>query len=124
MGYDVLRSLARTSWVGLRELALTTVHGSGFVTRKCEWNEEANLGVSGEDTGRQRKASTCRKRREAFNWINELTSLLIRVWAVRTQHQAETARRLAVETRLQTNGVITTTQKKVSPIFPEKFAHN
>jgi hypothetical protein len=71
------------------------------------------------------KVYTRRKRREVFNWINELTSLLIRVWAVRTPRQTETARRLAVETWLQTNGVITITQNpKVLPIFPEKTAHN
>jgi transposase InsO family protein len=70
------------------------------------------------------KVYTRRKRREVFDWINELTSLLIRVWEVRTPRQAETARRLAVETWLQTNGVITTTRPKVSPIFSEKLAHN
>ena len=71
------------------------------------------------------KAYTLRKRREAFDWINELTRALIQVWAVHTQRQAETARRLAVETWLQRNGVITITQnKKVLPIFLEKFAHN
>ena len=65
------------------------------------------------------------KRREAFDWINEVTSLLIRVWAVRTPRQAEAARRLAVETWLQTNGVITITPNpKVLPIFLEKTAHN
>jgi integrase len=52
-----------------------------------------------------------------LDWINELTSLLIRVWAVRTSRQAETARRLAVETWLQRNGVITATQnQKVLPV--------
>jgi len=71
------------------------------------------------------KVYTRRKRREVFDWINELTSLLIRVWAVRTPRQAETARRLAVETWLQRNGLITVSQSpKVLPIFPEEFAHN
>lgn len=71
------------------------------------------------------KVYTRRKRREVFDWINELTSLLIRVWAVRTPRQAETARRLAVETWLQRNGLITVSQNpKVLPIFSEKFAHN
>ena len=71
------------------------------------------------------KVYTRRKRREVFDWINELTSLLIRVWAVRTSRQAETARRLAVETWLQRNGLITVSQNlKVLPIFSEKFAHN
>ena len=68
---------------------------------------------------------TRRKRREVFDWINELTSLLIQVWAVRTPRQADTARRLAVETWLQRNGLITVSQNlKVLPIFPEKFARN
>lgn len=71
------------------------------------------------------KVYTLRKRKEAFDWINELTRTLIQVWAVHTQRQAETARRLAVETWLQRNGVITITQnRKVLPIFLEQFAHN
>jgi transposase InsO family protein len=71
------------------------------------------------------KVYTRRKRREVFDWINELTTILIQVWAVRTPRQAETARRLAVETWLQRNGLITVSQNpKVLPIFPEKFAHN
>jgi transposase InsO family protein len=71
------------------------------------------------------KVYTRRKRREVFDWINELTSLLIRVWAVRTPRQEETARRLAVETWLQRNGLITVSENpKVLPIFPAKFAHN
>jgi len=71
------------------------------------------------------QAYTLRKRREIFDWINELTQTLIEVSAVHTQRQAATARRLAVETWLQRNGVITITQnKKVLPIFPERTAHN
>ena len=71
------------------------------------------------------KAYTLRKRKETFDWINELTMTLIQVWAVHTQRQAETAPRLAVETWLQRNGVITITQnKKVLPVFLEQFAHN
>ena len=71
------------------------------------------------------KVYTRRKRREVFDWINELTSLLIQIWAVCTPRQAETARRLAVETWLQRNGLITISQDpKVLPIFSEKFAHN
>jgi hypothetical protein len=50
---------------------------------------------------------------------------LIQVLAVHTQSQIETARRLAVETWLQTNGVITITRnKKVLPVFLEQSAHN
>ena len=71
------------------------------------------------------KAYTLRKRSEAFDWINELTRALIQVSAVHTQPQVETAGRLAVETWLQRNGVITITQnKKVLPIFLAKSAHN
>jgi hypothetical protein len=71
------------------------------------------------------KAYTLRKRREIFDWINELTRALIQVSPVHTQPQVETARRLAVETWLQRNGVITITQnKKVLPIFLAKSAHN
>jgi len=71
------------------------------------------------------KAYTLRKRREIIDWINELTQTLIAVSAVQTQRQVDTARRRAVETWLQRNGVITITQnKKVLPIFPEKTAHN
>jgi len=71
------------------------------------------------------KAYTLRKRKETLDWINELNSLLVRVWAVHTPRQAETARRLAVETWLHRNGVITATQnQKVLPVSQEKFAHN
>jgi transposase InsO family protein len=71
------------------------------------------------------KAYPLRKRKEIFDWINELTRTLIQAWAIHTQRQAETARRLAVETWLQKNGVITITQnKKVLPVFLEQFAHN
>jgi transposase InsO family protein len=71
------------------------------------------------------KVYTLRKRKETFDWINELTMTLIQVLAVHTQSQAETARRLAVETWLHRNGVITITQnKKVLPVFPGKSAHN
>jgi transposase InsO family protein len=71
------------------------------------------------------KAYTLRRRKEIFDWINELTMTLIQVWAVHTQRQADTVRRLAVQTWLQRNGVITITQnKKVLPVFLEQFAHN
>lgn len=71
------------------------------------------------------KVYTLRKRKETFDWINELTRELVQVSAVHTQRQAATARRLAVETWLQRNGVITITQnQKVLPISSEKTAHN
>ena len=78
-----------------------------------------------QDTESLRKAYTLRKRRQIFDWINDLTRELIQASAVHTQRQAEAARRLAVETWLQRNGVITITRNKiVLPIFPEKNAHN
>jgi hypothetical protein len=71
------------------------------------------------------KVYTLRKRKETFDWINELTTTLIQVLVVHPQRQAETARRLAIETWLQRNGGITLTQnKKVLPVFLEQFAHN
>jgi len=71
------------------------------------------------------QAYTLRKRKEVFDSINELTRALIQVSAVHTPRQAATARRLAVETWLQRNGVITITQnQRVLPIFSEKNAHN
>jgi hypothetical protein len=71
------------------------------------------------------KAYTRRKRREVFEEINELTWTLLQARAVHTQRQAETVRRLAVETWLQSNGVITITQnKKVLPVFLGEIAHN
>ena len=71
------------------------------------------------------KAYTLRKQKEIFDWINELTQMLNQAWALRTQRQAETARRLAVETWLQKNGVITITQnRRVLPVLLEQFAHN
>lgn len=71
------------------------------------------------------KAYTRRKRREIFEEINDLTRTLLQVRAVHTQRQAETTRRLAVETWLQSNGVITITQnRKVLPVFLKQIAHN
>jgi hypothetical protein len=71
------------------------------------------------------KVYTLRKRRETLDGIDELTMALIEVWAVHAQQQAEAARRLAVETWLQRNGVITITQnREVLPVFPEQFARN
>ena len=71
------------------------------------------------------KAYTRRKRREVFDEINALTRTLMQARAVHTQRQAETARRLAVETWLQSNGVITITQNhRVLPISLKEIAHN
>jgi hypothetical protein len=78
-----------------------------------------------QDARSARQAYTRRTRREVFDAINELTRTLMQARAVHTQRQAETARRLAVETWLQSNGVITITQnKKVLPIFLKQIAHN
>jgi len=71
------------------------------------------------------KAYTRRKRREVFEEINDLTQMLLQAQGVGTQRQTDTVRRLAVETWLQKEGVISITQHhRVSPIFPEKIAHN
>ena len=78
-----------------------------------------------QDTRSIRKAYTFQKRRKIFDWINELTKVLIQASTAHTQKQGEAARRLAVEIWLQRNGVITITRNKiVLPIFPEKNAHN
>jgi hypothetical protein len=77
-----------------------------------------------QDARPARQVYTRRKRREIFDAINELTWTLIQSRAVHTQRQAETARRLAVETWLQRNGVLTITQnKRVLPIFLKQIAH-
>jgi transposase InsO family protein len=77
------------------------------------------------DAKRVMKTYTLRKRKETFDWIQELTWMLIQSRRVHSPHQAETARRLAVETWLQRNGVITITQNtKVLTVFLDKFAHN
>jgi len=71
------------------------------------------------------KPYTLRKRREFFEEINDLTRMLLQAQGVCTQRQADTVRRLAVEAWLQKEGVIRITQHhRVSPIFPEKIAHN
>jgi len=71
------------------------------------------------------RAYTRRRRREVFDEINELTRRLLESRSVRTQRQAEAARRLAVEAWLQRNGVVTITQRtKVLPVFPKQIAHN
>jgi hypothetical protein len=77
-----------------------------------------------QDARTARQAYTRRRRREIFDAINELTRTLVQTRAVHTQRQAETARRLAVETWLQRNGVLTITQnKRVLPIFLKQIAH-
>ena len=70
------------------------------------------------------KVYTFGKRRETFDWINELTMMLTQVWAVHIQRPVELARRLALETLIQGNEVIPITRnKKVFPVFLEPFAH-
>lgn len=49
----------------------------------------------------------------------------MRAQSVRTQRQADAARRLAVEAWLQRNGIITITQhSRVLPVFFKQIAHN
>jgi hypothetical protein len=71
------------------------------------------------------KSYTLRKRREVFEEVNDLTQMLRQAQGGCTQRQADTVRRLAVEAWLQKEGVISISQNhRVSPIFPEKIAHN
>ena len=68
---------------------------------------------------------TLRKRREVFDEINALTWTLLRAQEVCTEPDAESIRRVAVETWLQQHGVITVTQNhRVLPLFLKKTAHN
>ena len=77
-----------------------------------------------QDARPARQAYTRRRRREIFETINELTRTLVQARAVHTQRQAETARRLAVETWLQSNGVLTITQNtRVLPVCLTQIAH-
>jgi hypothetical protein len=76
-------------------------HEPNHRSRDC-LNGRITCGVF-EDAKPTQKAYTLRKQREIFDWINELTKALIPVSAVHTQHQVETARRLAVQTWSQRN---------------------
>ncbi len=68
------------------------------------------------------KAYTRRKRRAMFEEINGLTQMLM---GIGNQRNADSVRRLAMETWLQKEGIISITQtQRVSPIFPQKNAHN
>jgi hypothetical protein len=78
-----------------------------------------------EDAKPVLQAYTLRQRREIFDGINGLTAALIPVSAVLTQHHIEAARRRAVETWWQRNGVVNITKsQRVLPTFPEKTPHN
>ncbi len=78
-----------------------------------------------QDARRALQAYTRRKRREIFEEIDALTRALVQTQAVPTPRQTETARRLAVETWLQSKGVITITQnKEVLPVLLKQIAHN
>lgn len=77
-----------------------------------------------QDARAARQAYTRRKRWEIFEAINGLTRTLVQARAVHTPRQAETARRLAVETWLQGNGVLTITQNtRALPVFLKQIAH-
>ena len=67
------------------------------------------------------KLYTLRKRKETFDWINELTLTLSRVLAVHTQYQADTARRFAVETWLERDGAPSLRTKKCYPFFSKNL---
>ena len=71
------------------------------------------------------RAYTLRKRREAFDEMNALTWTLLQAQEVCTEQDAESIRRVAVETWLQQHQVITVTQNhRVLPLFLKKTAHN
>jgi len=71
------------------------------------------------------RAYTLRKRREVFDEINALTWTLLQAQEVCTESDAESIRRVAVETWLQKHGVITVTPNhRVLPLFLKKTAHN
>ena len=71
------------------------------------------------------QAYTLRKRREVFDEINALTWTLLQAQGVCTKQDADSIRRVAVETWLQKNRVITVTQNhRVLPLFLKKTAHN
>ena len=71
------------------------------------------------------QAYTLRKRREVFDEINALTGTLMQAQGVCTQDEADSIRRVAVQTWLQEHRVITITQNhRVLPVFLQKIAHN
>jgi hypothetical protein len=71
------------------------------------------------------RAYTLRKRREVFDEINALTWTLLQAQGVCTERDADSIRRVAVETWLQQHQVITITQNhRVLPLFLKKTAHN
>jgi hypothetical protein len=71
------------------------------------------------------RAYTLRKRREVFDEINALTWTLLQAQGVCTEQDADSIRRVAVETWLQNHQVITVTQNhRVLPLFLQKTAHN
>ena len=68
---------------------------------------------------------TLRKRRELFDEINALTWTLLQAQGGCTDQDADSIRRVAVETWLQKQRVITVTQNhRVLPLFLKKTAHN
>jgi len=71
------------------------------------------------------KVYTRRRRKEIIDWINSLAATLRDILPIRNQRQANTVRRLAIETWLENNGVITVTHNKnVSAGFLGKLSHH
>lgn len=69
------------------------------------------------------KVYTRRRRKGIIDWINNLTETLMDIVPPRNQCQAATVRRLAIETWLERNRVITITHnKKCQPISSPKFS--
>jgi len=65
-----------------------------------------------------------RKRKEVFDWIMDLAVKIVEEMKGGSQRQASTAWRIAVETWLRRNGIITVSPRKVLPYFPENLSHN
>jgi transposase InsO family protein len=61
---------------------------------------------------------TRRRRKEAYDWISELAMAILMTSPVHKQQQADAAWRLAVETWLQKQGIITISQPKSVTRFP------
>lgn len=70
------------------------------------------------------RAYNRRRRKEVFDWIMDLAVKIVEEMKGGGQRQASTAWRIAVETWLRRNGIITVSPRKVLPYFPENLSHN
>lgn len=67
------------------------------------------------------KAYHRRKRKEVLDWISELAVKIVENMEVKGQRQVQVAWRIAVETWLQRNGIITVSHNKSVTPFSRKF---